>query len=222
MPREKSGRKMVQRKLSEMFSSAKREKDSIEKDKPKKKIKETVEKSERKGEQSIIVNEEERRDLIIEENSPISSLKVSNATSAGQKTRNKTSSSRPRILDESDDEIFEDYNDVEDFVDENDVVPLEVSLPDVTSEPEQSPRGDMDIRTKLTFHDEDFTPIDKLLHAFDLNYQFGPCVGLTRLARWERAHRLGLNPPKEVIDTLTSEAIKQNPKLNESVFFGRV
>ncbi|CAI2182663.1 15430_t:CDS:2 [Funneliformis geosporum] len=213
---------MVQRKLSDMFSSTKREKDSNEKDKPKKKIKQTVEKSVREGGQSIIVNEEGKSDPIIEENILLSSLEVSNSTSTRQKSRTKTSSSRPRILDESDDETFEEYNDVEAFVDENDVIPLEVSFPEVISEPEQSPRSDLDIRSKLKFHDEDFTPIDKFLHAFDLNYQFGPCVGLTRLARWERAHRLGLNPPKEVIDTLTSEAVKQNPKLNESVFFGRV
>jgi DNA polymerase delta subunit 4 len=61
--------------------------------------------------------------------------------------------------------------------------------------------------------------MDKLLHAFDLNYEFGPCIGLTRLERWERAHRLGLNPPIEVKDALTPEVIKQDPGLNESVFY---
>jgi len=82
------------------------------------------------------------------------------------------------------------------------------------------PRGHVEIQPKLTFHDDDYTPIDKLLHAFDLNYEFGPCIGLTRLERWGRAHRLGLNPPEEVRDALTSEAI--NPELNECVFSGRV
>lgn len=72
----------------------------------------------------------------------------------------------------------------------------------------------------LAFHDENYTPIDKLLHAFDLNYKFGPCIGLTRLERWERAHRIGLDPPEEVRDVLTSEA--KNSELNECVFYGRV
>ncbi len=30
------------------------------------------------------------------------------------------------------------------------------------------------------------------------SYEYGPCVGVTRLERWERAQMLGLNPPFEV------------------------
>jgi len=30
------------------------------------------------------------------------------------------------------------------------------------------------------------------------NYDYGPCIGVSRLERWERAHLLGLNPPPEV------------------------
>ncbi|KAG6811552.1 hypothetical protein H0H92_006905, partial [Tricholoma furcatifolium] len=37
------------------------------------------------------------------------------------------------------------------------------------------------------------------------SYEFGPCVGVSRLERWERAHLLGLNPPKEVKDILTAK-----------------
>ncbi len=29
-------------------------------------------------------------------------------------------------------------------------------------------------------------------------YDYGPCVGVTRLERWERAKALDLNPPEEV------------------------
>lgn len=32
-----------------------------------------------------------------------------------------------------------------------------------------------------------------------------PCVGITRLKRWQRADRLGLNPPLEVLAVLTRE-----------------
>lgn len=30
------------------------------------------------------------------------------------------------------------------------------------------------------------------------SYEYGPCVGVTRLERWERAQAMGLNPPDEV------------------------
>lgn len=30
---------------------------------------------------------------------------------------------------------------------------------------------------------------------FDWNMKFGPCIGLTRSERWNRAKKLGLNPP---------------------------
>ncbi|KAG2464701.1 DPOD4 polymerase, partial [Polypterus senegalus] len=41
-----------------------------------------------------------------------------------------------------------------------------------------------------------------LLKQFDLNWEFGPCLGITRLERWERADELGLNPPLQVYDLL--------------------
>jgi hypothetical protein len=31
------------------------------------------------------------------------------------------------------------------------------------------------------------------------SYEYGPCVGVTRLERWERAAALGLSPPVEVL-----------------------
>ena len=59
--------------------------------------------------------------------------------------------------------------------------------------------------------------VSQILRAFDLyvlssitdshylypcglhrNYDYGPCIGVSRLERWERAHLLGLNPPPEV------------------------
>jgi len=44
----------------------------------------------------------------------------------------------------------------------------------------------------------------KQLCAFDQNEVFGPCLGITRLERWERAQRLYLDPPLCVFDTLDS------------------
>jgi DNA polymerase delta subunit 4 len=37
-----------------------------------------------------------------------------------------------------------------------------------------------------------------ILRVFDLTSEYGPCVGISRLARWERAREWGLNPPQEV------------------------
>ena len=39
---------------------------------------------------------------------------------------------------------------------------------------------------------------ERVLRAFDLSSKYGPCTGMTRMARWERAEKLGLGPPDEV------------------------
>mmetsp|Transcript_10715 Transcript_10715/g.66043 ORF Transcript_10715/g.66043 Transcript_10715/m.66043 type:complete len:104 (-) Transcript_10715:56-367(-) len=36
------------------------------------------------------------------------------------------------------------------------------------------------------------------LRGFDLDPRFGPCMGMTRIDRWERAEKLGLDPPPRV------------------------
>ncbi|KAF6739431.1 DNA polymerase delta subunit 4 [Oryzias melastigma] len=40
------------------------------------------------------------------------------------------------------------------------------------------------------------------LRDFDLNWRFGPCTGISRLQRWERAELHGLSPPQEVRELL--------------------
>jgi DNA polymerase delta subunit 4 len=216
-----SSKKLVQQKLTGIFTSTKRDKATTEEDTPKKKFKQTIiETSEReKGQPDVAINEV-----------PVAPHKVSTSTPV-------------RVLDESEDEISEGQDDVEALMDDDNTVSHEVF--DVENELEELPRDRVVTRPKLSklyhnqlvlftnnirfyyskffflaFHDEDYKSIDKLLHAFDLNYRFGPCIGLTRLERWERAHKLGLNPPEEVKRALTSEAI--NPELNECVFYGRV
>ncbi|KAM9477424.1 DNA polymerase delta subunit 4 [Clarias gariepinus] len=44
------------------------------------------------------------------------------------------------------------------------------------------------------------------LKKFDLDWQFGPCTGISRLQRWERAALHGLNPPQEIKDVLLKES----------------
>ncbi|KAF7294372.1 hypothetical protein HMN09_01166500 [Mycena chlorophos] len=46
-------------------------------------------------------------------------------------------------------------------------------------------------------HAEDQNVFDDILRVFDLSCEFGPCVGISRLDRWERAKTLGLSPPPE-------------------------
>ncbi|KAL1972970.1 hypothetical protein VTN31DRAFT_6512 [Thermomyces dupontii] len=43
---------------------------------------------------------------------------------------------------------------------------------------------------------------EKILRHFDLSSQYGPCIGISRLQRWHRAHNLDLNPPIEVLAVL--------------------
>ncbi|KAL1927426.1 hypothetical protein VTP01DRAFT_3663 [Rhizomucor pusillus] len=69
----------------------------------------------------------------------------------------------------------------------------------------------------IRIHQEHLSEQDILLRQFDLDYKFGPCVGLTRLERWERAEQLGLNPPEEI-----KRIIQANPTENESLFEGRI
>ncbi|XP_063814454.1 DNA polymerase delta subunit 4 [Pseudophryne corroboree] len=40
------------------------------------------------------------------------------------------------------------------------------------------------------------------LIQFDLDWRFGPCTGITRLQRWQRAQDLGLAPPENIKDIL--------------------
>jgi len=43
--------------------------------------------------------------------------------------------------------------------------------------------------------------LDRLIQ-FDLNWEYGPCTGITRLERWERAESFGRKPPRDVKDLI--------------------
>ncbi|XP_033101061.1 DNA polymerase delta subunit 4-like [Anneissia japonica] len=38
----------------------------------------------------------------------------------------------------------------------------------------------------------------QVLRAFDLKWEYGPCVGVSRLERWEHAEQHNLNPPPAI------------------------
>nr|XP_020493407.1 DNA polymerase delta subunit 4 isoform X1 [Labrus bergylta] len=45
------------------------------------------------------------------------------------------------------------------------------------------------------------------LKQFDLDWRFGPCTGISRLQRWERAKLHGMNPPEEIRELLLQTQI---------------
>ncbi|KAF1895291.1 hypothetical protein Lal_00043937 [Lupinus albus] len=51
----------------------------------------------------------------------------------------------------------------------------------------------------------EYDPKEELLRRFDMDMIYGPCVGMTRIERWERAQKMGLNPPKEIETFLKSD-----------------
>ncbi|ELU15284.1 hypothetical protein CAPTEDRAFT_193761 [Capitella teleta] len=75
-----------------------------------------------------------------------------------------------------------------------------------TSDPSTSKKKS---KCKVEIIDDD-TPIIPLnkdleyLRQFDLDFQYGPCTGITRLERWQRAEKFGLNPPVAVRDLINS------------------
>ncbi|KAI9094341.1 DNA polymerase delta, subunit 4 [Phlyctochytrium arcticum] len=56
------------------------------------------------------------------------------------------------------------------------------------------------------------------LKSFDLDYKFGPCVGLTRLERWKRAEMLDLDPPKDIYLLLTTPQATHDDALREALW----
>ncbi|KAK7400221.1 hypothetical protein VNO78_11421 [Psophocarpus tetragonolobus] len=59
--------------------------------------------------------------------------------------------------------------------------------------------------------EDEYKESEVALRQFDLNAVYGPCLGMTRLARWERAQRLGLNPPPEIETLLKSGKVQTQP-----------
>ncbi|GAO16238.1 uncharacterized protein UV8b_08250 [Ustilaginoidea virens] len=65
------------------------------------------------------------------------------------------------------------------------------------------------IRKAPRVHQAELSVDEKVLRYFDVSSQYGPCIGIDRTKRWQRAERLGLSPPIEVLSVLLKE--KKNP-----------
>ncbi|KAJ9604374.1 hypothetical protein H2200_011208 [Cladophialophora chaetospira] len=62
-----------------------------------------------------------------------------------------------------------------------------------------------DSRLAPRVHQQALPLHEKILRHFDLSSQYGPCIGIPRLARWRRANTLNLQPPIEVLAVLLRE-----------------
>jgi len=71
-------------------------------------------------------------------------------------------------------------------------------------------------------HAENQNKVNRILHVFDNSHKYGPCVGVTRLERWERAQALGLNPPVEVHEILSTKQGIEEDEFKHSAFYGMV
>lgn len=60
------------------------------------------------------------------------------------------------------------------------------------------------------FYSDDHDANEKLLREFDLNMAYGPCIGISRIDRWNRAKAFGLNPPEEAENLLKSDQTRQD------------
>jgi DNA polymerase delta subunit 4 len=52
------------------------------------------------------------------------------------------------------------------------------------------------------FAADEHDDIEETLRQFDMDMRYGPCIGMSRILRWERAHKMGLHPPLKVKEIL--------------------
>ncbi|TKY90757.1 hypothetical protein EX895_000755 [Sporisorium graminicola] len=78
----------------------------------------------------------------------------------------------------------------------------------------------MNVPPSKSVHIEHENRIQQILRVFDLDPNYGPCMGMSRLERWQRAKDLDLDPPQEIHDILTTkQGVKEH---KENVFTAHV
>lgn len=70
----------------------------------------------------------------------------------------------------------------------------------------------------LPVHQDGLSLQEKILREFDMSYQYGPCIGIARKRRWNRAENLGLSPPIEVLAVLLQEDASHTDKQYERAY----
>ncbi|GMK54597.1 hypothetical protein CspeluHIS016_0111830 [Cutaneotrichosporon spelunceum] len=69
-------------------------------------------------------------------------------------------------------------------------------------------------------HGEKDNKVQNILRVFDMTSKYGPYVGITRLERWERAKKWGLQPPEGIKQILLTEQGEDDAVYRESVLYG--
>jgi len=62
--------------------------------------------------------------------------------------------------------------------------------------------GDTKVSVANIAADDEKDEVEEILREFDMNMSYGPCLGLSRMERWQRAVGLGLNPSHQIKDIL--------------------
>jgi len=57
------------------------------------------------------------------------------------------------------------------------------------------------------------------LRGFDMNTAYGPCLGMTRLERYERAQKWGLKPPPKIGKFLKALDVDEECLLHDRLGF---
>uniref|UniRef100_UPI00359026EC DNA polymerase delta subunit 4 n=1 Tax=Myxine glutinosa TaxID=7769 RepID=UPI00359026EC len=57
----------------------------------------------------------------------------------------------------------------------------------------------------------------QVLRTFDLNFEFGPCTGISRKQRWNRAVHLGLTPPQHIHSLL--DFYPNDPQVQQCIWY---
>ncbi|KAI8056216.1 DNA polymerase delta, subunit 4-domain-containing protein [Syncephalis plumigaleata] len=69
--------------------------------------------------------------------------------------------------------------------------------------------SDMHMPRMIVHNDkEKVTSAERLLRQFDLDLSYGPCIGISRAQRWQRAMRHSLHPPAYLGDLLDVKAME--------------
>lgn len=76
-----------------------------------------------------------------------------------------------------------------------------------SSEDEEKIGESMDFFNPSEYGFDSESPLTKLKH-FDLCSKYGPCIGPSRLQRWNRARDFGLDPPLDVLSILQDKSIE--------------
>ena len=49
---------------------------------------------------------------------------------------------------------------------------------------------------------DEHNDLEETLRQFDMDMRYGPCIGMNRILRWERAHNMGMHPPIQIKEIL--------------------